>query len=213
MSAPYTSSCHERAEPSAAGAEPCKGQLVPHLQHFLPALLIFLLPLVGLDLLGDYLGCSRQGTLGMCSEGFPLSVPRRGSDPPSQAEQSCPSSPRGEVQRGAAPGDRDPAVTSSLMSVSTAAFSDSLRQMPARGLSLLLTLGHLSMEHSPGLSWGELPSWDVVGGFFSPTSPVWSVLPYFITETKLWGRLSPVAQVLIPDWILTLSLPLGGPAA
>lgn len=65
------------------------------------------------------------------------------------------------------PGDRDRTVTSSLMSVSTAAFSDSLRQMPARGLSLLLMLGHLSMEHSPGLSWGNYPA-GMLGGSFHP---------------------------------------------
>lgn len=108
----------------------------------------------------------------------------QGSDPPSQAEQSCP-------ERGPAPGTgmgtgqgchlslmrriaqaqgQDRAVTSSLMSVSTAAFSDSLRQIPARGLSLLPTLGHLSVEHSPGLSWGNYPA-GMVGDVVSFHTP------------------------------------------
>lgn len=68
---------------------------------------------------------------------------------------------------------RVPSVTSSLMSVSTAVFSDSLRQMLSRGFSLLLVTaaGVLSMEHNPGLPWGESPSRDVAGVFFSPHLP------------------------------------------
>lgn len=66
------------------------------------------------------------------------------------------------------------------MSVSTAAFSDSLRQIPARGLSLLLTLGHLSMEHSPGLSCGNDPA-GRLGGFLFTHLPCLECSPCFIT--------------------------------
>lgn len=97
------------------------------------AFLVLLLPLVCLDLLGDDLGRSRHRTLGTRSGGFPR----------------CPRCPHR---------DGVPSVTSSLMSVSTAVFSASLRQMPSRGLSLLVAAaGGLSVEHSPGLPCGESP--------------------------------------------------------
>lgn len=64
-----------------------------------------------------------------------------------------------------------PHVTSSRMSVSTAVFSHSLRQMLSKGLSLLLTLvmagGDLSMEHGPGLPCGEQP-FGMLQGFHLP---------------------------------------------
>lgn len=59
------------------------------------------------------------------------------------------SHPSTAEQDGAAP-----TVTSSRMSVSTAAFSEAFRQMLSKGLSLLLPLvmagGGLSARHSPG---------------------------------------------------------------
>lgn len=76
------------------------------------------------------------------------------------------------------------------MSVRTAVFSDSLRQMPSRGLSLLLTpvtaAGGLSMEHIPGLPWGKggsHPAGMPRGFSFHPASPVWGVLPLFRHRT------------------------------
>lgn len=114
------------------------------------AFLVLLLPLVCLDLLGDDLGCSRHGTLGTRSGGFPR----------------CPRCPHR---------DGVPSVTSSLMSVSTAVFSASLRQMPSRGLSLLVAAaGGLSVEHSPGLPCGESPARMPWGFAFHPA---WGVPP------------------------------------
>lgn len=76
---------------------------------------------------------------------------------------------------------RVPSVTSSLISVSTADFSDSLRQMLSRGFSLLLVtaVGVLSREHNPGLPWGESPGRDVTGVFFSPHLPCLGCSPPF----------------------------------
>lgn len=80
-------------------------------------------------------------------------------------------------------------VTSSLMSVSTAVFSASLRQMLSRGLSLLLVMatGDLSTQHSPGLPWEAMAQLSCC---------CCCCLAFLPTLLPLFGLLSPFHQLL-----------------